>query len=104
MRSARDLIRRLAVVTWMVGLAIAALTLASSEPVQGAEDLFASLRVHRPVSPGPAPDLVLPTLEGRTVDIKGLHGKGGAPGLLYHHLTQLLAGGSRQGRASPGVQ
>lgn len=75
MRSARGLIRRSSPLRWTVGFLVAALTLGSSEPVQGTEDLFASLRVHRPVSPSPAPDLALPTLEGRTVHIKDFTGK-----------------------------
>jgi len=75
MRHARKLLRRFVLLPLMVWLGVAAWMPASSEPVQGAKDLFAALRVHRPLSPTPAPDLALPTPEGRTIDIKDFTGK-----------------------------
>jgi hypothetical protein len=59
----------------MVGLAIAALTLGSREPVLATEDLFRSMGAERPANSGPAPDLALPTLDGGTVRIKDFRGK-----------------------------
>ena len=75
MRHARKLLRRFVLLLPMFWLGVAASPPASSEPVQGAEDLFDSLGVHRPLSPTPAPDLALPTPEGRTIDIKDFTGK-----------------------------
>ena len=68
-------IRQVALLTSTVGLMTAALTLGSGGLAPAAEDFFRSMGVHRPASPSPAPDLALPTPEGRTVDIKEFTGK-----------------------------
>lgn len=75
MRRPRDFIRRLALLTPAAGLAVAAATLSSSGPVQARQDLFAAMAVQRPANPGLAPDLELPSLDGRTVRIKDFRGK-----------------------------
>ena len=60
---------------WPVALVITALTVGFSGPALGAEELFAALGVQRPANPSPAPDLALPSLDGRTVHIKDFRGK-----------------------------
>lgn len=44
-------------------------------PAAGAEDAFKAMAVQRPANLGPAPDLALPSLEGKTVRLKDFHGK-----------------------------
>lgn len=58
----------------MIGLAIAALTLSLRESALATEDLFRSMGVERPANSGSAPDLALPSLEGKTVHIKDFRG------------------------------
>lgn len=71
MRRPRDLIRRLALLTPVAGLAITAL--GWEGPALGTEDPFVRMAVQRPANP--APDLALPSLDGRTVRIRYLQGK-----------------------------
>jgi len=72
---AQDLLRRPALLTWTVGLVIGALALGPSGPARGTEDLFAPMGVQRPANPALAPDLGLPSLDGRTVHVKDFRGK-----------------------------
>lgn len=60
---------------WTVVLVITALTVGFSGPALGTEKLFAALGVQRPANPSPAPDLALPSLDGRTIHIKDFRGK-----------------------------
>ena len=60
---------------WTVVLVITALTVGFSGPALGTEELFAALGVQRPANPSPAPDLALPSLDGRLVHIKDFRGK-----------------------------
>ncbi len=60
---------------WTVMLVITAVTVGVSGPALGTEELFAALGVQRPANPTSAPDLALPSLDGRTVHIKDLRGK-----------------------------
>lgn len=75
MRKAWGLIRRVMRLTWIVGLMSGPLMLGPIEPAQGAEDLFAMMSVQRPVDPDQAPDLALPTLDGKTVHLRDFRGK-----------------------------
>lgn len=75
MGTPRDLMSRPTFLASTAGLVIAAWTLGLGEPAVGTEDLFAAMAVQRPAVSGPAPELVLPSLDGRTVDIKDFQGK-----------------------------
>lgn len=75
MRRPRDLIRRLALLTSTAGLAVAAATLGSSGPALARQDLFTAMGVQRPANPRPAPDLALPSPDGRMVGLKDFKGK-----------------------------
>lgn len=59
----------------MASSLVTAVALGSGRPAQGAEDLFRRLGVQRPATPGPAPDLRLRSLDGKTIHLKGLRGK-----------------------------
>ena len=75
MRRTRDFVRRVAFLTSTVGLVFTAVTLGSEGPSLATEDPFAAMGVQRPANPSPAPDLALPSLDGRTVHIKDFRGK-----------------------------
>ena len=61
----------------LVGVMVWAITLwASLTPVRAAEaDLFAAMRATRVLPPAPAPDLVLPTVDGGSLRLTELRGK-----------------------------
>lgn len=61
--------------TWAVGLVIVGALLGSGGPALGRQDLFAAMAVQRPANPGLAPDLGLPSVDGRTVRITDFRGK-----------------------------
>lgn len=50
-------------------------TLGLSGSALGTEDFFAVMGVQRPAQPGPAPDLALPDLDGKTVRLSDFRGK-----------------------------
>lgn len=66
---------RLALLITVAGLLITAVTLGPGRPVMGGEDPFVTVGVQRPATPGPAPDLRLPSLDGKTVQLKDFGGK-----------------------------
>lgn len=68
-------IQRLALLITVAGLLITAMTLGPGRQVMGGADPFVTLGVQRPATPGPAPDLGLPSLEGRIIRIKDFRGK-----------------------------
>lgn len=75
MRRSRYLVRRLVWLSCTVWVGTVGSVLGSSGPALGAEDPFKAMAVQRPSNPGPAPDLTLPSLEGRAVHIKDFRGK-----------------------------
>lgn len=75
MERIRDFSRRLALPIWAAGLVITAVTLCPGRQVMGGADPFVTLGVQRPATPGPAPDLGLPSLEGGIIRIKDFRGK-----------------------------
>ena len=66
---------RFPAVALLAGSVVAAVTLGSGRPASGTEDLFLRMGVQRTAHPGPAPDLRLPSLEGKTVQLKDFKGK-----------------------------
>lgn len=64
-----------ALLTWTVGLGIAAFTLGPAGPAQGTEDPFLAMGVQRPANPAPAPNFALPALDDGTFHLKKLRGK-----------------------------
>lgn len=75
MREMRDVIRRPTLLTSAAGFLIASLMLGSGGPALGVEDLFARMGVQRPTNVRLAPDLELPTLDGKTAHLKDFRGK-----------------------------
>ena len=60
---------------WMIGAVIVAVTLGARGPAAAAEDPLAVMGVQRPANVGAAPDLALPDLDGKTVQLKDLRGR-----------------------------
>ncbi len=75
MAELRDFIRRGVLLTSTVGLVITAVALGLGGPALGTEDPFPAMGVQRPANPGPAPDLELPSLDGRRVHLSEFRGK-----------------------------
>jgi cytochrome oxidase Cu insertion factor (SCO1/SenC/PrrC family) len=75
MRTAHHGIRRVTPITWVCGLVIASVIVGAKGLAQAAEDPFDSLAVQRLAQQAPAPDLALPSLEGRTIHLKDFRGK-----------------------------
>ena len=75
MRRPHDFTCRLALLTSTVLLLIGALTPGWAQPAAGTEELFARMGVQRPPNPAAAPDLSLPSLDGRTVSLRDFRGK-----------------------------
>jgi cytochrome oxidase Cu insertion factor (SCO1/SenC/PrrC family) len=75
MRTAHHGIRRVTPITWVFGLVIASVIIGARGPAQAAENPFDSLAVQRLAQRAPAPDLALPSLEGKTIHLKDFRGK-----------------------------
>lgn len=71
----RRVTRQVAIAALLATSLVTAVTLGSGRPAQGTEDLFLRMGVQRPATPGPAPDLRLPSLDGKTVHLKDFGGK-----------------------------
>ena len=72
MEVARKPVHRMVLLSAIAGFAVVALTVGGNGLAGGTEDPFAAMGVQRPANPAPAPELALPSLDGRTVRIKGL--------------------------------
>jgi hypothetical protein len=75
MRTAHHGIRRLTPLTWVFGLVIASMIVGTRGLAQAAEDPFDSLAVQRLAQRAAAPDLALPSLEGKTLHLKDFRDK-----------------------------
>ena len=73
MRTAHHGLRRVTSMTWVFGLVLASVIIGASGLAQTAEDPFDSLAVQRLAQR--APDLALPSLEGKTLHLKDFRGK-----------------------------
>jgi cytochrome oxidase Cu insertion factor (SCO1/SenC/PrrC family) len=67
--------RRVTSLTRVFGLVIASLIAGAIGRAQAADDPFDSLVVQRPAQPELAPNLALPSLEGKTVQLADFRGK-----------------------------
>jgi cytochrome oxidase Cu insertion factor (SCO1/SenC/PrrC family) len=70
MRTAHYGIRRVTSLAGVFGLVIASVIIGARGLAQAAEDPFDSLAVQRLAQRAPAPDLALPSLEGKTIHLK----------------------------------
>ena len=75
MRNAQHGIRRVTPMSWVFGLVIASVIVGAIGLAQALEDPFDSLAVQRLAQRAPAPDLALPSLQGKTVHLKDFRGK-----------------------------